>query len=108
MKFRIILKAFNSKLIHAACEQIKFALVKTNCIVAGHVAFPTKIKKFCVIRSPHVNKASREHFEIRIYKRLIEIEAASPLTIQILSELELPYGTLALVKAGEEASKKKI
>lgn len=99
MKFRVILKAFDSELIKTACEQLQSALLTAECTISGHVALPMKTKKFCVIRSPHANKASREQFEIRIFKRLIDINIASTLALNTLTELELPYGVAASIKA---------
>lgn len=99
MQFRIILKAFNKTQIKNACNQLKLALAETNCSVIGHVSLPTRVKKFCVIRSPHVNKDSREHFEIRIFKHFIDIKDANTLVIQALAKLELPYEVLVTIKA---------
>jgi small subunit ribosomal protein S10 len=73
MKFRILLRSFDNDLINLACQQLRSTLTKTECKVSGVVSLPTKIKRFCVLRSPHVDKDSREHFEIRIYKRFIDI-----------------------------------
>lgn len=101
MKFRVILKAFNSELIKTACDQLQSAFRKTGCTVSGHVAFPTQIKKFCVIRSPHANKASREQFEIRVFKRLIDINVTSPFVLNTLTEMELPYGVAANIEVTE-------
>lgn len=98
MKFRVTLKAFESELIKTACEQLQYAFDKAGCAICGHVAFPTQIKKFCVIRSPHANKASREQFEIRTFKRLIDIDVTSPFILTLLTELELPYGVAAKIE----------
>ena len=84
MKFRILLKSFNNDLIHQAAEQIHSTLVKTECTLNGIVALPTKIKRFCVLRSPHIDKDSREHFELRIYKNFLDITTESPSIIDLL------------------------
>ena len=73
MKFRILLRSFDNELINLASQTITFCFITTDCKVNGVVALPTKIKRFCVLRSPHVDKDSREHFEVRLYKRFIDI-----------------------------------
>jgi len=67
--------------------------------VAGPVPLPTKIEKFCVLRSPHVNKKSREQFEIRTHKRLIDIINPNEDTIEALMKLELPAGISVDIKS---------
>jgi small subunit ribosomal protein S10 len=74
MKFRIFLRSFDNDLINLASKELNLTLSKTECNVSGIVALPIKIKRFCVLRSPHVDKDSREHFEIRLYKRFIDIQ----------------------------------
>ncbi len=98
MKFRITLKAFNNQLIQTACERLRSVFAATGDAISGSVSFPIRIKKFCVIRSPHANKASREQFELRIFKRLIDIKVESPFSLNALTELELPYGVTANIK----------
>lgn len=97
MKFRITLKSFEKGRIQEACDQLKLSLMKTSCAVIGRVAMPTQIKKFCVLRSPHGDKDSREHFELRFHKTFIDIDAVSPLTLRLLAEIEMPYGVAASV-----------
>ena len=98
MKFRILLKSFNNKVINLASEQLRNTLLKTDCQLNGVVALPTKIKKFCVLRSPHIDKDSREHFEIRIYKRFIDITTTSPAILDLLLKTELPSGVSCSLK----------
>jgi small subunit ribosomal protein S10 len=98
MKFRILLKSFNNDLIHQASEQIHSTLIKTECTLNGLVALPTKIKRFCVLRSPHIDKDSREHFEIRLYKRFIDIQTDSPTILDFLLKTELPAGVSCSLK----------
>ena len=78
MKFRILLRSFNNELINTASQQLRTTLLNTDCKVTGTIALPTRIKRFCVLRSPHVDKKSREHFEVRLYKRFIDINTNSP------------------------------
>jgi small subunit ribosomal protein S10 len=92
MKFRILLKSFNNEVINLASEQLRNTLLKTDCQLNGVVALPTKIKKFCVLRSPHIDKDSREQFEIRLYKRFVDLETTSPSVIDLLLKTELPAG----------------
>ena len=72
-KIRIILKAFDHKILDLSAEQIVEAAERTGARVSGPVPLPTSIKRFCVIRSPHVHKDSREHFELRTHNRLVDI-----------------------------------
>jgi len=72
-KVRIVLRAFDHKILDVSATQIVEAAERTGAGVTGPVPMPTTIKRFCVIRSPHVDKDSREHFELRSHKRLIDI-----------------------------------
>lgn len=98
MKFRILLKSFNNDLIETACVQLSNALFNSECKLNGVVSLPTKIKRFCVLRSPHVNKKSREQFEVSSYKRLLDIYSSSSKTIDALMKLELPSGVEVEIK----------
>lgn len=91
-KIRIKLKAFDHKLIDQSAEQIVDTAERTGAGVAGPVPLPTHIRKFCVIRSPHVDKDSREQFEIRTYKRLIDVLDPTSRTVDALMRLNLPAG----------------
>ena len=73
MKFRIFLRSFDNDLINLASKDLSLTLSKTDCDITGIISLPVKIKRFCVLRSPHVDKDSREHFEIRLYKRFMDI-----------------------------------
>jgi len=100
MKFRIILRAFNNELINLASDQLGLTLSSTNakCHINGVVALPTKIKRFCVLRSPHIDKDSREHFEVRQYKRFIDLQTDSPSILDSLLKTELPAGVSCSLK----------
>jgi small subunit ribosomal protein S10 len=98
MKFRILLRSFDNELINVASEQLRSVLVLTDCQVAGAVSLPTRIKRFCVLRSPHVDKDSREHFEVRISKRFIDITTDSPAILDLLLKTELPSGVACSLK----------
>ena len=98
MKFRILLKSFDNELINLASLQLRETLLKTECHINGVVALPTKIKRFCVLRSPHIDKDSREHFELRMYKRFIDIGTSSPSIFDLLLKTELPAGVSCSLK----------
>ncbi len=89
---RIRLKAFDHRVLDLSARQIVEAAEQTGAQVAGPVPLPTQIKKFCVIRSPHIDKDSREQFEIRTHKRLIDILDPTSKTIDILTRLSPPAG----------------
>lgn len=98
MKFRILLRSFNNELIDLASQQLRSVLIKTESKLNGTVSLPTTIKRFCVLRSPHIDKDSREHFEIRLYKRFIDMDTTSPAIIDILLKTELPAGISCSLK----------
>ena len=91
-KIRIKLKAYDHRILDQSAGQIVEAAEQTGAKVVGPVPLPTRIKKFCVIRSPHVDKDSREQFEIRTHKRLIYILEPSSRTVDVLTRLDLPAG----------------
>ena len=91
-KVRIVLRAFDHRLLDQSSVQIDEAAERTGAAVAGPVPLPTRIKRFCVIRSPHVDKDSREHFELRTHKRLVDILSPNPKTIDALTGLQMPAG----------------
>jgi small subunit ribosomal protein S10 len=91
-KVRIKIKSFDHKLADQAVTQIIDAVERTGAIVVGPVPLPTRIEKFCVIRSPNIDKDSREQFEIRTHKRVIDVLQPSSKTIDALSQLDLASG----------------
>ena len=91
-KIRIRLKAYDHRILDQSAEQIVEAAERTGAAVAGPVPLPTEIKKFCVIRSPHVDKDSQEQFEIRTHKRLVDILDPTSKTVDALMRLQLPSG----------------
>ena len=98
MKFRILLRSFDNELINLGSQQLRSTLLKTECKVNGVVALPTKIKRFCVLRSPHIDKDSREHFEVRLYKRFIDVSTNSASILDLLLKTELPAGVSCSLK----------
>lgn len=97
-KIRIRLKAYDHKLIDASTEKIVDTARRTGARIVGPVPLPTRKNVFCVLRSPHVDKKSREHFEIRTHKRLIDIMEPNPKTVDALMRLDLPAGVDIEVK----------
>jgi len=91
-KVRIKIKSFDHKLADQAVRQIIDAVERTGAIVVGPVPLPTHIEKFCVIRSSNIDKDSREQFEIRTHKRVIDVLRPSSKTIDALSQLDLASG----------------
>ena len=97
-KIRIVLKAYDHRLLDQSTTQIVEAAERTGAAVIGPVPLPTHIKRFCVIRSPHVDKDSREHFELRIHKRLVDIMEPNSKTIDALTRLQMPAGVDISIK----------
>jgi small subunit ribosomal protein S10 len=91
-KVRIKIKSFDHRLADQAVRQIIDAVERTGAIVVGPVPLPTHIEKFCVIRSSNIDKDSREQFEIRTHKRVIDVLQPSSKTIDALSQLDLASG----------------
>jgi small subunit ribosomal protein S10 len=91
-KVRIRLKAYDHRVLDQSAQQIVEEAERTGAIVAGPVPLPTRIEKFTVMRSPFIDKDSREQFEIRTHKRLIDIIEPSSKTLDNLMRLNLPAG----------------
>ena len=94
-RIRIRLESFNHELLASSCKKIVETIQNIGVVSVGIVPLPTKKRIYCVLRSPHVDKDSREHFEVRIHKRLLEIHYNSYDNIfKLLSESDLPSGVL--------------
>ena len=91
-KIRIRLKAYDHQAIENAAKEIVETATRTGASVSGPVPLPTEKNVYCVIRSPHKYKDSREHFEMRTHKRLIDIIDPTPKTVDSLMRLDLPAG----------------
>ena len=91
-KIRIRLKAYDHKVLDQPALQIVETAERTGAKVAGPVPLPTRIEKFCVIRGPFIDKDSREQFEMRTHKRLIDVLDPSSKTVDALMRLNLPAG----------------
>ena len=103
---RIRLKAFDHRILDTSTREIVDTARRTGARLAGPIPLPTEINKWTVLRSPHVDKKSREQFEIRTHKRLIDIFEPTPQTVDALMKLDLPAGVDVEIKAfGKEHGK---
>jgi small subunit ribosomal protein S10 len=91
-KIRIRLKAYDHELIDQSTKKIVETVNRTGADVRGPIPLPTDKHRYTVIRSPHKDKDSREHFEMRIHKRLLDIIEPTPKTVDSLQRLDLPAG----------------
>ena len=91
-KIRRRLKAYDDELVDQSTQKIVETVLRTQANIKGPVPLPTEKHRYTVVRSPHKDKDSREHFEMRIHKRLIDIVEPSPKTVDSLQRLELPAG----------------
>lgn len=91
-KIRIKVRGYDHRLVDQSAKQIVEAAERTGAVVAGPVPLPTRIEKFCVIRATNIDKDSREQFEIRTHKRLIDILEPTSKTVDTLTQLNLPSG----------------
>ena len=89
---RIKLKGYDHILIDKSTERIVRTAKSTGAAISGPIPLPTKRSLFTVLRSPHVNKKSRDQFEICVHKRLIDIAQSTPQTLEALTKLDLPAG----------------
>ena len=97
-KIRIRLKAFDYKLIDQSALEIVETAKRTGAVVKGPIPLPTSIERFDVLRSPHVNKTSRDQFEIRTHRRLMDIMDPTDKTVDALMKLDLPAGVDVQIK----------
>ena len=98
-KIRIRMEAYDAKSLDASAKEIVEQARRTNARVSGPVPLPTRIERYTVLRSPHVNKKSREQFEMRTHKRVIDIHEANARTVEALNRLVVPAGVFVKIKA---------
>ena len=98
-KIRIRLKAYDSKLLDQSATEIVETAKRTGARVSGPIPLPTRINRFTVLRSPHVDKKSREQFEIRTHKRLLDILEPTQQTLDALMKLDLSAGVDVEIKS---------
>lgn len=97
-RIRVRLRGFDVELVDQSAKSIVQTVTKAGASVAGPIPLPTRINKFTVLRSPHVNKEAREQFEMRTHKRLIDIMNTSSKVMDALMKLELPAGVDVEIK----------
>ncbi|MBI2734121.1 MAG: 30S ribosomal protein S10 [Aquabacterium sp.] len=97
-KIRIRLKAFDYRLIDQSAQEIVETAKRTGAVVRGPVPLPTRKQRFDILRSPHVDKKSREQFEMRTHKRLLDIVDPTPQTVDALMKLDLAAGVDVEIK----------
>ncbi len=97
-KIRIRLKGYDYRQLDQSANEIVDTVIRTGARVSGPIPLPTKISKYTVLRSPHVDKKSREQFEIRTHKRLIDILEPTPDTVDALMKLNLSAGVNVEIK----------
>ncbi len=97
-KIRVRLRAFDPELIDQSAKAIVQTVQKSGAEVSGPIPLPTRINKYTVLKSPHVNKKAREQFEMRTHKRLIDIIQPTSVVMDALMKLELPAGVDVEIK----------
>jgi small subunit ribosomal protein S10 len=100
---RIRLRAYDHRVLDQSTQEIVNTAKRTGAMVRGPIPLPTRIEKFTVLRSPHVNKKAREQFERRTHKRLLDIVDPTPQTLDALMKLELPFGVDLDIKLPQAA-----
>ena len=92
------MKAYDHEVVDESARKIAETVIRTQALVKGPIPLPTEVHRYTVIRSPHVYKDSREHFEMRIHKRLIDIISPNAKTVDSLMRLDLPAGVEVEIK----------
>ena len=98
-KIRIRMEAYDHQPLDASAREIVEQAKRTNARVRGPIPLPTRIERYTVLRSPHIDKKSREQFEMRTHKRLVDILEPTPQTVDALMKLDLPAGVDVEIKA---------
>lgn len=97
-RIRIRLQSYDHKLLDIACKQILDEVEKTESKIVGPIPLPTQKRIYCVLRSPHVNKDAREHFELKIHKRVLDVYPTSINPSNSLITINLPSGVSTTIK----------
>jgi small subunit ribosomal protein S10 len=98
-KLRISVKAYESGILDSSCSKIIDALKTSGNETVGPIPLPTKLRRYCILTSPHVNKKARDHFEIRTHKRIIDVYKPTDETLENLKDLNLSAGIDVEVKS---------
>ena len=97
-RIRIRMEAYDHRALDSSAREIVDQASRTNAKVSGPIPLPTRIERYTVLRSPHIDKKSREQFEMRTHKRLIDIFDANPRTIEALNRLVVPAGVFVKIR----------
>jgi len=97
-KLKIKIKGYDSKVVEKVTQQIIESVIRTGAIVAGPIPLPTQKKRWSVLNSPHIDVTSKEHYELNIHKRLIEIVEHNSRTIDALTHLQIASGVAIEIK----------
>ena len=97
-RIRIRMEAYDHAALDASAKEIVEQARRTNARVSGPIPLPTRIERYTVLRSPHIDKKSREQFEMRTHKRLIDIYDANPRTVESLNRLVVPAGVFVKIR----------
>ncbi|MCK4341574.1 MAG: 30S ribosomal protein S10 [Phycisphaerae bacterium] len=98
-RIRIRMEAYDHRALDASAVEIVDQAKRTSAIVRGPIPLPTRIERYTVLRSPHIDKKSREQFEMRTHKRVIDIFEPTPRTVEALNRLVVPAGVFIKIKA---------
>jgi len=98
-RIRIRMEAYDPRALDASAKEIVEQACSTNARVSGPIPLPTRVERYTVLRSPHIDKKSREQFEMRTHKRLIDIYEANARTVESLNKLVVPAGVFVKIKA---------
>lgn len=98
-RIRIRMEAYDHRVLDESAQSIIDTAKRTGARVAGPIPLPTRIEKYTVLRSPHIDKKSREQFEIRTHKRLIDIMDPTSKTVEALGKINMPVGVEIKIKA---------
>ena len=98
-RIRIRMEAYDHRALDSSAKEIVEQARRTHARVSGPVPLPTRIERYTVLRSPHIDKKSREQFEMRTHKRLIDIHEANARTVEALNRLVVPAGVFVKIKA---------
>jgi len=99
VKIRIRMEAYDHRVLDQSAMEIVETSKRTGAKVKGPIPLPTRIERYTVLRSPHIDKKSREQFEIRTHKRVVDIEEPTPKTVDALNKLNMPAGVYIKIKA---------
>lgn len=101
-RIRMRLKAYDHEIIDQSTQKIVETVMRTNATIRGPIPLPTEKHRYTVVRSPHKDKDSREHFEMRVHKRLIDVISPSDKTVDSLQRLDLPAGVEIELKVQQD------